>query len=235
MWSGNDPSNSSVSGAPAPAVGRVVGTAEPTAAAAGVPGDDPGQAVVPPTPAGGTVVLLNGTSSSGKSSIARELVATLDGSWFHLPVDAFHAMRGGSVLPEGGLQAEIDRTVKGFHRAVAGMAAAGNNVVVDCPLSRRWRLLDLLALLVPQDTVLVAVRCPLPELERREAERGDRTPGLAALQYPVVHAHGPHDLDVDTAEHRPGECARRIAEFLAVRPRPTAFEVLRRTYLPASA
>ncbi|MEU1087329.1 hypothetical protein ACFYPN_25770 [Streptomyces sp. NPDC005576] len=88
---------------------------------------------------------------------------------------------------------------------------------------------------MPQDTVLVAVRCPLPELERREAERGDRTPGLAALQYPVVHAHGPHDLDVDTAELRPGECARRIAEFLVARPRPTAFEALRRTYLPVSA
>ncbi|MCX5397895.1 chloramphenicol phosphotransferase CPT family protein [Streptomyces sp. NBC_00102] len=197
---------------------------------AGAPGDDPAHAVVPPTPAGGTVVLLNGTSSSGKSSIARELMATLEGSWFHLAVDAFHAMRGGSALPEEELQAEIDRTVKGFHRAVAGMAAAGNNVVVDHPLSRRWRLLDLLTLLVPQDTVLVAVRCPLPELERREGARGDRPQGLAALQFPLVHAHGPHDLDLETAELDPGECARRIREFLRDRPRPTAFEALRHTY-----
>ncbi|WP_393057443.1 chloramphenicol phosphotransferase CPT family protein [Streptomyces sp. LN549] len=184
---------------------------------------------IPETAGGGTVILLNGTSSSGKSSIARELLAILDGSWFHIPVDAFHAMRGGLGTPDEDLQAEIDRTVKGFHRAVAGMAAGGNNLVVDHPLSRQWRLLDLLDLLVPEDTVFIGVRCPLPELKRREAERGDRQPGLAAAQYDQVHAHELHDLDVDTSLHSPAECALRIREFLLDRPRPTAFETLRRT------
>ncbi|MEU2061237.1 AAA family ATPase [Streptomyces sp. NPDC013455] len=184
---------------------------------------------IPDTPAAGTVILLNGTSSSGKSSIARALLDVLDGSWFHLPVDAFHSMRGGRPLTDADLQAEIDRTAKGFHRAVAGMAAAGNNLVVDHPLSRRWRLLDLLGLLEPQDTLLVAVRCPLPELERRERARGDRQAGLAALQYPHVHAHGPHDLDVDTSVLSPQECALRIRDLLRERPRPTAFERLRRS------
>ncbi|WP_437066578.1 chloramphenicol phosphotransferase CPT family protein [Streptomyces sp. enrichment culture] len=196
--------------------------------------EDPACARIPETLSGGTVVLLNGTSSSGKSSIARELLGVLDGTWFHLPVDAFHGMRGG-VVAGGDMHAEIDRTCKGFHRAVAGMAAGGNNLVVDHPLSRRWRLLDLLGLLEPADTVLVAVRCPLPELERREAARGDREPGLAASQYPHIHAHGPHDLDVDTARHSPAECALRIRDFLRDRPRPTAFETLRRTLRTAGA
>ncbi|OQQ13557.1 chloramphenicol phosphotransferase [Streptomyces sp. M41(2017)] len=190
---------------------------------------DPLHARIPETAAGGTVVLLNGTSSSGKTSIARALLDRLEGTWFHMPVDAFHALRGGRQIPDSELQDEIDRTAKGFHRAVAGMAAGGNNLVVDYPLSRRWRLLDLLDLLVPEDTVLVAVRCPLPELNRREADRGDRSPGLAALQYAQVHAHGPHDIDVDTSVLTPSECARRIHDFLPRRPRPTAFETLRRT------
>ncbi|MER6916640.1 AAA family ATPase [Streptomyces sp. NPDC000594] len=190
---------------------------------------DPGHARIPPTPVGGTVVLLNGASSSGKSSVARALTDILDDTWFQLPVDAFHAMRRGGPIAEEDLPAEIDRTVKGFHRAVAGMAAAGNNLVVDHPLSRRWRLLDLLDLLVPEDTVLVAVRCPLPELERRERERGDRPAGLAALQYGHVHSHGTHDLEVDTSRHSPQECALRVRELLTDRPRPTAFETLRRT------
>ncbi|MFE6482442.1 AAA family ATPase [Streptomyces sp. NPDC057757] len=184
---------------------------------------------MPATPVGGVVVLLNGASSSGKSSIARELLGVLDGTWFHMPVDAFHSMRGGGEIADEDLQAEIDRTAKGFHRAVAGMAAGGNNLVVDHPLSRRWRLLDLLGLLVPEDTVLVGVRCPLPELERRERERGDRQPGLAAMQYDAVHSHGPHDLDVDTSLHSPRECALRVRDLLADRPSPTAFETLRRT------
>lgn len=190
---------------------------------------DPDHARIPDTPAGGTVILLNGTSSSGKSSIARALLGLLDGTWFHMPVDAFHAMRCDKPMADEDLQAEIDRTAKGFHRAVAGMAAGGNNVVVDHPLSRRWRLLDLLGLLVPEDTVLIGVRCPLPELERRERERGDRQPGLAAMQYDRVHSHGVHDLDVDTSMLSPEECALRIRDFLPVRPRPTAFGRLRTT------
>lgn len=184
---------------------------------------------IPDTTAGGTVILLNGTSSSGKTSIARALLDLLDGTWFHFPVDAFHALRGGQEIPDGGLQAELDRTAKGFHRAVAGMAAGGNNLVVDYPLSRRWRLLDLLDLLVPEDTVLVAVRCPLPELNRREAERGDRQPGLAAQQFAAVHSHGLHDIDVDTGVRSPAECARHIRDALPDLCRPTAFETLRRT------
>ncbi|MFJ9820782.1 AAA family ATPase [Streptomyces sp. NPDC101151] len=190
---------------------------------------DADHARIPDTVAGGTVILLNGTSSSGKSSIAEALLDVLDGTWFHMPVDAFHAMRCDHPIADGDLQAEIDRTAKGFHRAVAGMAAGGNNLVVDHPLSRRWRLLDLLDLLVPEDTILIGVRCPLPELERRERERGDRQPGLAALQYDQVHSHGPHDLDVDTSVLSPQECALRIRDFLVDRPRPTAFERLRVT------
>ncbi|MGW7610049.1 phosphotransferase-like protein [Streptomyces sp. NPDC054766] len=193
---------------------------------------DPAHARIPGTASGGTVILLNGTSSSGKTSIARALLDLLDGTWFHMPVDAFHAMRGGRggrEMSDEDLQAEIDRTAKGFHRAVAGMAAGGNNLVVDHPLSRRWRLLDLLDLLVPEDTVLVGVRCPLPELERRELERGDRQPGLAALQYGQVHSHGLHDLDVDTSLSSAEDCAQHIRDFLSDRPRPTAFDTLRRT------
>ncbi|TPQ23456.1 phosphotransferase-like protein [Streptomyces sporangiiformans] len=189
---------------------------------------DPAHARIPGTPAGGTVILLNGTSSSGKSSIARALLGILDGTWFHMPVDAFHAMRCERPIADEDLQPEIDRTVKGFHRAVAGMAAGGNNLVVDHPLSRRWRLLDLLDLLVPEDVVFIAVRCPLPELERREAARGDRQPGLAAMQYSQVHSHELHDLAVDTSRHTPEECALRIRGFLSERPSPTAFATLQR-------
>ncbi|GAA0314582.1 hypothetical protein GCM10010302_62170 [Streptomyces polychromogenes] len=190
---------------------------------------DQASARIPDTTAGGTVILLNGASSSGKTSIAQELLDLLDGTWFHVPVDAFHAMRCDREIPDEELQAEIDRTAKGFHRAVAGMAAGGNNLVVDYPLSRRWRLLDLLGLLVPEDTVLIGVRCPLDELKRREIARGDRQPGLAAMQYGEVHSHALHDLDLDTSLNSPRECAVRIRGFLPVRPRPTAFETLRQT------
>ncbi|MFF2507649.1 chloramphenicol phosphotransferase CPT family protein [Streptomyces sp. NPDC058067] len=174
---------------------------------------------------GGLIIFLNGTSSSGKSSIARELVGILGEPCFHMPVDAFHAMRSGPEMAPDQLSVVLKRTWMGFHRAVAGMAAAGN-IIVDHVLSEPWRLHDCLALFPPQDVVLVGVRCPLPELERREQVRGDRPAGLAARQFDRVHAHGIYDIECDTGSSSPTECAQKIKAFLRRRTTPTAFERL---------
>src|SRR2546425_4801162 len=41
----------------------------------------------------GQVVVLNGTSSAGKSGIAAELQRAMEVPYFHLAIDRFHAMR----------------------------------------------------------------------------------------------------------------------------------------------
>ncbi|TQE40173.1 chloramphenicol phosphotransferase [Streptomyces ipomoeae] len=125
----------------------------------------------------------------------------------------------------------LHNTRRGYHRAVAGMAAAGNNVVVNHVLSEEWRLRDCLELFVPQDVVFVGVHCPGAELERRERQRGDRPVGLAARQLRVAHAHGIYDVGCDTSRADALECALNICalnikEFLPRRPQPTAFQRL---------
>ncbi|MGW8066209.1 chloramphenicol phosphotransferase CPT family protein [Streptomyces ziwulingensis] len=175
----------------------------------------------------GRIIFLNGTSSSGKSSIAQALLQILDGDpCFHLPVDAFHAMRARREVSCEAMPQLLRRTWKGFHRAVAGMAAAGNNVVMDHVLSEEWRLLDCLGLFKAKEVVLVGVHCSLEELERRERERGDRPPGLAARQFHHVHAHGLYDIECDTTTTSAMDCARQISNFLPHQPVPTAFEQL---------
>ncbi|CAL9637274.1 Chloramphenicol 3-O phosphotransferase [Streptomyces sp. enrichment culture] len=181
----------------------------------------------------GRIVFLNGTSSSGKSSIARELLRVLDEPYFHMPVDSFHAMRSRREIDPDELPGVLRRTWMGFHRAVAGMAAAGNNVVVDHVLSEEWRLLDCLGLFDARQVVLVGVRCSLEEAERRERARGDRPAGLAARQFAQVHAHGLYDVECDTTTTGAADCARRISAFLPHRPFPTAFEQLGRKLGPA--
>ncbi|MEH0431926.1 AAA family ATPase [Streptomyces stelliscabiei] len=176
---------------------------------------------------GGLIIFLNGTSSSGKSSIAAELLRVLDEPSFHIPVDAFHAMRTGREIPPERLAGVLHDTWRGYHRAIAGMAAAGNLVVMDHVLSAEWRLRDCLDLFVPQDVVFVGVHCPRAELERRERQRGDRPPGLAARQLAQVHAHGLYDVECDTSRADPPQCAARIKDFLSARPTPTAFQRLR--------
>jgi chloramphenicol 3-O phosphotransferase len=176
----------------------------------------------------GRLILLNGTSSSGKSSIAKELLATLDGTWFHLGVDQFHHIRARRDWTDETFLPVFQRTVLGFHRAVAGMASAGNDVVVDHVLGERWRLADCLTIFEGFPVLFVGVRCSLPELERRERERGNRTVGRAAVQFPLVHQHGIYDLEVDSERHTPAECAALIRSRLHDAP-PAAFNQLRST------
>ncbi|MGW4028395.1 chloramphenicol phosphotransferase CPT family protein [Streptomyces sp. NPDC004838] len=180
----------------------------------------------------GRIIFLNGTSSSGKSSIARELLNVLDdGVFFHMAVDGFNAMRTKRNLGPEDLDTALRRTRMGFHRSIAAMAEVGNDIVVDHVLSEPWRLLDCLSVLRPEDVLFVGVHCPLDELTRREQARGDRPPGLAAHQYEMVHRHGEYDLECDTGTASPLECAQLIKDFLPHRPSPTAFARLRGRYL----
>jgi len=178
----------------------------------------------------GTIVLLNGTSSSGKTTLARELLTGFATPWFHLAVDDFGAMR--SVPQTAALDAEqvavvLRRTRAGFHRSVAAMAAAGNDVVADLVLSERWRLLDCLTIFAGHRVVFVGLHCSAEELHRRERARGDRTAGQAATQLAHVHAHGRYDLELDTETTSPADCARQVRAFLALPARATAFDQLR--------
>ncbi|MFI0965868.1 chloramphenicol phosphotransferase CPT family protein [Streptomyces sp. NPDC021080] len=179
----------------------------------------------------GRIIFLNGTSSSGKSSLARELLDVLDdGVFFHLAVDGFNAMRTKRTLGAEELDTALRRTRTGFHRSIAAMAEVGNDIIVDHVLSERWRLLDCLSVLRAEDVLFVGVHCPLEELVRRERARADRPPGLAAQQFALVHRHGDYDLECDTSTSSPRECAERIRDFLPRRPSRTAFARLRDRY-----
>lgn len=110
----------------------------------------------------GRVILLNGASSSGKSSIGRALQRVLADPWFLFPVDSLGAMRSTehtNVLDEGEVETMLRRTRMGYHRAVAAMASVGNDVIMDYPLSEPWRLDDLLGVMEGYDVTLVDVHC----------------------------------------------------------------------------
>ena len=184
-----------------------------------------------PTPLG-SIILLNGTSSSGKGSIASELLGFLDPPHFHLSIDAFNAMRSRektSLLVASELGEVLHQTRAGFHRAVAGMAFAGNSVVMDYVLSETWRLHDCLEVFDGLHVVFVGVRCDLEVLETRERMREDRVLGTATSQVDIVHSFGPYDIEVWTDQMTPKEAASHIASSLSEIGPITAFDRLRST------
>ncbi|MEU9076167.1 chloramphenicol phosphotransferase CPT [Kitasatospora sp. NPDC048538] len=175
------------------------------------------------------MIVLNGGSSSGKSSIARLLQERLPDPWLHLGadtlVDALPARLRDGGEGIGGL-ADGDGTVgvgaafaaldAAWTLGVAAMARAGARIVVDevflggAASQQRWR-----AALDGLDVLWVGVRCEPAVAAAREAARGDRVPGMAAAQAESVHRGVSYDLLVDTSRTAPGDCAGLIAARLA--------------------
>ena len=178
----------------------------------------------------GRIILLNGASSAGKSSIGRALLPLLPDPWFLVPVDAIGAIRSTvhtRVLDDAEISEMLRRTRLGYHRSVAALASAGNDVIMDYPLSEQWRLADQLEILERYDVTLVEVRCSQEELDRRERDRGERPVGLARSQM-MVYAYGDCDIAVDTTSTGPDECAITIVKALNAIPSSKAFDRLRR-------
>jgi chloramphenicol 3-O phosphotransferase len=151
----------------------------------------------------GRVILLNGASSSGKSTLARALQATLPEPFLHVSSDQLVGMlprRADDGGPFDWWHQVRPRFFAGFHRCLPALASAGNDVIVEHILEfPAWRA-ELAGLLAGLDVFLVGVHCDLDEIDRRERSRGDRRIGAGRTHVTVdrIHTFGPYDLEIDT-------------------------------------
>jgi len=185
---------------------------------------------------GVTIILLNGTSSAGKTTLAKSLQQVMDAPYLHAPIDSFEDMMPGHErLGEPGSrlwQSVFNRMLSGFHHSVAALAAAGSNLIVDHVLVQgvepeNW-LTECLDLLTPFTVYFIGVHCPLEELLRRERARGDRGEGQAERQLSQVHRHGVYDLELDTSVLSAEQCALKVKELVEHDAHPQALISLRR-------
>jgi len=178
----------------------------------------------------GRIILLNGASSSGKSSLARAIQSRIDRPFWHISIDH---LRDSGVLPTARLKSgEFDwRKMReafflGFERSLLAYVAAGNDLVVEHIMESEAWLLRLADTLAGQDVFFVGVHCALEELERRERERGDRPIGDARRDFHRIHSYCLYDLEVDAMQDRESNADMVIAAWRA-RSKPAAFELLR--------
>ena len=142
------------------------------------------------------IILLNGTSSAGKSTLARALRRQLDPSFCYFASDQLADAEFRQVeLAERA--AGRERFFDGFHRAVAGFAAAGNDLLVEHIVEEQRWADDLRRLLAPFDVFWVGLHAPLEEVERRERLRGDRTIGEGRFHM-KTHGFCRYDVAVDS-------------------------------------
>jgi chloramphenicol 3-O phosphotransferase len=172
---------------------------------------------------GTDVIVLNGVSSSGKSSIARCLQSVLSPSWLTFGIDSLiqampleiHGHRAGMTIGSDGtvvVGSEFRRLEMAWHHGLAATARAGAGIIVDdvflgggASQARLRSSQDGLAVL------WVAVHCDTSVAVAREMARGDRVLGLAASQSELVHVGVDYDVHVDTTHTSSMDCARTIA------------------------
>lgn len=163
----------------------------------------------------GRIILLNGASSAGKSTLARAIQAALDEPFLHCSSDILGVGLPSRRDPDGPFAWQggaRPRFFAGFHGCVAALALAGNDLIVDHVIELpAWRA-ELRELLMPFDVFLVGVHCSLGELDRRERERGDRRVGEGREHVEIdrIHDFGPYDLEVDTTERSPAVVAAEV-------------------------
>ncbi|SMX28717.1 Chloramphenicol 3-O phosphotransferase [Pelagimonas phthalicica] len=147
------------------------------------------------------IIFLHGASSSGKSTLARALQAHLPEPYWHLSIDH---LRDGGTLPVARFHSQdLDwkthraKVFDGFHRSIAAVASAGNNVILEHILDTPGWLEHLRDLLAGQKVLFVGVHCQLEALKRREKVRGDRKVGSAEQDFHNTHKGLRYDLEVD--------------------------------------
>lgn len=161
----------------------------------------------------GLIIVLNGVSSSGKSTLAKKLVKELP-DFFHLSIDDFDLVidkmedrTGKRLIPVS--------TEYFFHRTIQMFSDKGINLVVDQILHDSETILDFEETMQEYPVILVGVHCSILELEKREESRGDRHSGLAKFQLQFVHQQKEnYTVEVDTSVDTLSSCVQKIINSL---------------------
>ncbi len=193
----------------------------------------------------GTIVIINGTSSSGKTSSVKAFQDLATAPYLEMGIDKFLWMlpwrylnttqwsevvtykhnSDGNIIEVRATQYG-SRLVSGMHRGIREMALQGINVIADHVFHEEGWVRECAELLHDLPAYLVGIRCPLDVLEEREKSRKNRTLGQARALYDVVHAHCVYDLEVDTSKQTAVECAQAIWGMIQAGKQPTAFKTL---------
>ena len=159
----------------------------------------------------GNVIVLNGTSSSGKTTLAREIQSQCSDIYLLCSLDAFWDMTPYGI-PAG--SKNFPKIKLALAKSVRALSETGHNVIVDIVFCGNKTYFELTKEFAGLNFTIVKVECPLTELEKREIARGDRAIGLAKLQYESIHVGAIYDVSVNTFVNSPKQCAQQIIDRL---------------------
>ena len=190
----------------------------------------------------GTVIVLNGPSGSGKSSIQKEFQKLMmPNLWIKVGIDNLFDSVMPDITPENmsfwqsknpirwvestqdkeanpvitlfvGEQGE--HVAYAMNSAIAAYAQSGCNVIVDYIAYKKEWFDDLHNKLKDIKTYYVAVEIPLEVLEQREAARATSPKGHARSHYFDVYQDSNYDLTINTEKNTAQEIAQQLQKLI---------------------
>ena len=163
------------------------------------------------------VILLNGTSSSGKSSIARALQELLPQQYLNFNIDSILSALPASDLQQMKQDTTITRAgydrptlLRGYHYCLPALLQAGCRLLIDNAWCERDEKRELLTELAGYSVAMIGVQCDIDVAQAREKARVDRAIGLVAWQASLVHQDMSYDLIVDATGIAPQAIAEKL-------------------------
>ncbi|MCC5801253.1 MULTISPECIES: chloramphenicol phosphotransferase CPT family protein [Rossellomorea] len=170
------------------------------------------------------IIILNGGSSSGKTTLARYLQNSLTEPWLRFGIDdLIKSMPEAMLKKDSGLTfngdgsvhpgTEFQKLETAWMHGIGEMARRGARIIIDDVFlsgvkgREKWETaLDGLQVL------WVGVFCDPDVAAAREKERGDRIEGMAVSQATIVHKDMNYDVKVDTSKSSAEGCIRLIKQ-----------------------
>jgi chloramphenicol 3-O phosphotransferase len=150
----------------------------------------------------GKIIIINRPSSSGKSTLALAAQKQFDIPFIRFSFDLFLDNKSLPLdqIRSGSFSWDVMRpsVFHGLHQCLPALAEAGNNLIFDHIIESKFWLEDLLHAVYGLDVFFVGLHCSLPELERREAARGNRRSGEARTDFETVHSITSYDLELNS-------------------------------------
>jgi len=174
----------------------------------------------------GKIIILNGTSSAGKTTLAKTLQNRLNEPFLFLDNDSFIDTSTNEKFL-GYFNVLLRHELPILHDIIKTFSDRGLNVLYESAFDKTTVMEKCVDLLHEYPVLFVHVTCPLEELRNREKKRGDRNIGLAEAIIPILNPRdNTYDMVVDTYKNSKEECADMIIDMLNCPEKFSAFKTL---------
>lgn len=203
----------------------------------------------------GKLIVLNGGSSAGKSSMALDFQELASEFWMHLGIDAFWGALPLSQLDLQQVRPEyytwdvtvdadglewlsvtpgplLEKAMHARYLAIRVVLDEGINVISDDLIWTRDWLVDFLSIFDGYEVWLVGLHVSDEEGARREGERTGRIAGASRGSAVAAHADMEYDFELDTSDAVTQALARELHERYKALPGSAAFDRLRKRFIP---